>query len=250
MAQVLQKIYQTGQVIGLSGKIHKLRDAIDPEEGKFLTEILRKDASIVNTLEIGCACGISSLTICEVLKDRPGASHTIIDPNQSTEWDGIGIRNLREAGMNFFKLIEEKSELALPKLLEIKEKAFDLVFVDGWHTFDHTLLDCFYATRLLRSGGLLVVDDTHMVAVKRVMDFLKTYPCYEEYGFVKAGSTQPLKRAIKDGVKTLLSLIPHRVWVYLFGYHFYQRIFEAPRMVALKKVAEDKRAWNWHNDNF
>jgi hypothetical protein len=33
MAQVLQKIYQTGQVIGLSGKIHKLRDAIDPEEG-------------------------------------------------------------------------------------------------------------------------------------------------------------------------------------------------------------------------
>jgi predicted O-methyltransferase YrrM len=250
MVQALQKIYETGQVTGASGKVHELRDAIDPRESKFLTGILRQDSSISKTLEIGCACGMSSLTICEALKGRPNASHTIIDPNQSTEWDGIGIRNLREAGINFFKLIEEKSELALPKLLEKKEKAFDLIFVDGWHTFDHTLLDCFYATRLLRPGGILVVDDTHLAAVKRVMDFLKTYPCYEEYGFVKAGSTQPLKRAIKDIVKPLLSPIPRRIWVNLFGNRFYQKAFEDPRMVALKKVVEDKRAWNWHDDNF
>jgi Methyltransferase domain len=70
----------------------------------------------VNTLEVGCAYGLSSLFICSALQERHGATHTIIDPYQNGY--GVGIRNLEDAGLRFFNLIENKSEFALPKLLE------------------------------------------------------------------------------------------------------------------------------------
>jgi len=31
----------------------------------------------------------------------------------------------------------------------------DFAFVDGWHTFDYTLIDFFYIDKILRSGGLV-----------------------------------------------------------------------------------------------
>ncbi len=147
MEALINKLYETGLVEGQSGQFHKLHSAIDREEGAFVQSIIRDDPTIRNTLEVGCAYGLSSLHICSAIHGRPGASHTIIDPFQNTDWDGAGIRNLKTAGIEFFDLIEVKSEFALPHMLEKAEGQFDLVFIDGWHTFDHTLLDCFYATR-------------------------------------------------------------------------------------------------------
>jgi len=92
------------------------------------------------------------LYICSAIRGRDGASHTILDPFQHPEWDAVGITNLEKAGIDFFNLIERKSELALPVLLDQMEGAFDFIFVDGWHTLDQVLLDCFYATRLPRVG--------------------------------------------------------------------------------------------------
>ena len=45
----------------------------------------------------------------------------------------------------------------MPKFLNMKP--FDFIFIDGWHTFDYTLVDMFYADRLLRIGGYLLIDD-------------------------------------------------------------------------------------------
>ena len=64
-------------------------------------------------------------------------------------------------------LVEERSEFALPTILTSNEGRFDFIFIDGWHTFDHTILDCFYAIRLLRVGGYLVLDDAHWRSVTR-----------------------------------------------------------------------------------
>src|SRR5262249_53891072 len=137
----------------------------------------------------GCAYGLSSISICAALHDRDGSHHTILDPFQRTWWKSIGVTNLSRAGLSRFTLIEEKSEFALPSLLSASEGAFDFIFLDGWHTFDHTMLDCFYSARLLRVGGYLVLDDAHWQSVTKVVQCLETYPCFERFGSVPLPET-------------------------------------------------------------
>ena len=244
--EIIRRIFETNSVVGRSGKSHNLHSAIDHEEGEFLLRIIRDDPSIVNTLEVGCAYGLSSLFICSALQGRHRVSHTIIDPFQNSTWDGSGIRNLEEAGYNFFKLIEIKSEFALPKLLEEREGQFDFIFIDGWHTLDHTFLDCFYATRLLRVGGYLAIDDVSFFpAVRSVVDFLSNYPCYEFYGSVSTKQRRSWKTRL---IRPLMSPVRRKIWAQVLSPKLYRKIFEdqSPRMVALKKVTEDKRNWDWH----
>lgn len=249
MRQLIENIYLTGTVLGRGGEVHKLNSAIDSKEGEFLFNIIHNDPKIMKTLEIGCAYGLSSLHICLALRERNGASHTIIDPFQNIYWDGVGIRNLEEAGIDFFDLIEVKSEFALPRLLEEKEGQFDFIFIDGFHTFDHTLLDCFYASRLLRVGGYLVVDDVSLPSVRRVIDFLKNYPCYEEYDSVSDALRKSWKKII---TRSLMSLIHRTTWAKVIQPSLYQKIFDdrATRMVALQKTKEDSRKWDWHDNAF
>ena len=249
MNETIQHIYETGTVVGQSGQIHKLHSAIDRQEGQFLFNIIHDDPQVRQTLEVGCAYGLSSLYICSALQGRTGAFHTIIDPFQNTDWDGVGIRNLKEAGFSAFNLIKVRSEFALPRLLEQQESQFDFIFIDGWHTFDHTLVDCFYATRLLRVGGYLVVDDVSFTSIRRVIDFVSNYPCYKLYDQVNDKASKTLKKIV---AKSLMFPIPRRLWARVIKRNLYHRVFEeqTTRMVALKKVTEDHRNWDWHDDAF
>jgi len=249
MESFIKKIFDTAEVTGRSGKVYKLDYSIDLDEAKLISGIISGDASVTKTLEVGCAYGISSLVICSAIKDREGASHTIIDPFQSVEWDEVGIRNLEEAGFGFFNLIEKRSEFALPDLAESMRDGFDLVFIDGWHTFDHTLVDCFYATRLLRVGGYLVIDDAGFPSVRRVVDYLVNYPCYELCGSVNLKKKKKVRPMILRG---LMYPVPREFWAKALSPSYYRWIFEdhLPDMVALKKVTEDGRNWDWHCDRF
>lgn len=249
MTELIREIYERGAVTGRSGQSHKLHSAIDPEEGNFLFEIIDNDPKIHKTLEIGCAFGLSSLHICLAIRKRAGASHTIIDPFQNTHWDGVAAKYLEQAGIGFFELIEQKSEFALPQLLYKDEGPFDFIFIDGWHTFDHTLLDCFYATRLLRIGGYLAIDDVGWPSVSRVVSFLKTYPCFEEYGSISDKMEKSWKKTIAS---TVMSPISCKHWAQLLHPSLYRSLFEdrSIRMIALRKVAEDSRNWDWHVDRF
>ena len=149
----------------------------------------------------------------------------------------------------FFDLIEVKSEFALPRLLEKNEGQFDLIFIDGWHTFDHTLLDCFYATRLLKVGGVLVIDDVSFPSVRRVVDFLKNYPCYEERGFVGYKEPKTWKKTI---ARTFARPIRQDALKNTIAPRLYRRAFKDyyKRMIALEKKSEDSRDWKWHVDTF
>ena len=63
-------------------------------------------------------------------------------------------------GFDFIIFKEELSEIALPSLLKEKEGRFDLIFIDGLHSYDQVMLDFYYANRLIRIGGFIVFDDT------------------------------------------------------------------------------------------
>ena len=135
--ELLNTIFKNQKVTDELGNNYELNSNLDEKEGAFLKRIISENKP-KKTIEIGCAYGISSLFICSELEKDNEVSHTIIDPFQKTDWKNIGISNLKKANINFFKLIEKPSEIALPKLLD-ENKKYDFAFIDGWHTFDHTL---------------------------------------------------------------------------------------------------------------
>jgi predicted O-methyltransferase YrrM len=154
-----------------------------PQEYERICELLSL-VKAKNTLEIGMANGGSAVVIGRYLEGHGGESHTSIDPFQSAKdgWNGQGIAAVREAHLeHLVTVIEDFDYLALPKLVDA-EARFDFILLDGWHSFDYTFLDMFYADLLLNVGGILAVHDTGWVPVYRVCKFLESHKPYELIG--------------------------------------------------------------------
>jgi hypothetical protein len=115
------------------------------------------------TLETGC--GYS--TIIFALK---GARHMVISPvieereriRQSCQANQFDLSNLD------FKLA--RSEELLPAL---EPKSLDLVLIDGWHAFLAPIVDWFFTAKKLVVNEYVIVNDTHLKAVRILRDFLE-----------------------------------------------------------------------------
>jgi predicted O-methyltransferase YrrM len=241
---IIDDILDSGRVQGKDGKGIPLRGNIDREEGLFLYHLVQNNSSIQRTLEVGCGFGLSSLFICSALEQKVKPEHTIIDPNQQDAYQDIGRLNLERAGVKFFTLVEETSELALPQILKEAPASFDLIFIDGYHSFDQVALDFYYANRLLKIGGYLVFDDCSFFSISKVLAFVLKYPAYKFHSQVKETSQKKKflrfwARLIPDFVKT--HLLPLKVNNALNRLQF-------TSMVALKKVAADNRSNRWFTD--
>jgi predicted O-methyltransferase YrrM len=187
----IRKIFKSGKVKTEDGKIKRLTDAVDPYEGYFLYLVI-KENKFKNILEIGMANGMSALYICSALneskesKDESSESNesyrlTSIDPFQKVQWENTGLQTLRDAGLlEYHTLIEELDYLALPKLLkQVNEgkpegQNFDLILIDGNHLFDYTVLDFFFAVKLLNVGGMIVLDDIKHENTGKAYKYIKT----------------------------------------------------------------------------
>jgi len=210
-------------VVADDGARHPLHSELPPEEGAVLQHWFRESAA-TRLLEIGCAYGISSLYLCEVMACRDMHCYHLIDAYQSRDWHGVGRRNLRMAcPLSDFVLHEELSELCLPRLLAQGE-CYDFVFVDGWHSFDHVMLEFFYINRMLAPGGIIVFDDVHLPALQKVLAHAATYPCYEVLP-PPAGLLTTLKARVRRAAGTPVI-----------------------RLQALRKIAPDTRNWDWYAD--
>jgi predicted O-methyltransferase YrrM len=244
--EILEEILSSGKVEDVAGNVYTLEANIDMEESRFLGNLIREN-NYTTSFEIGCAYGISSLSICSSLPENDGF-HSIIDPFQFNEWKGIGIRNLEKAGLKNFKLVEKPSEIALPDLVAAGAK-FDFAFIDGWHTFDHTLLDMFYANRLLRKGGIMVIDDVGMKGVQKAVNYFLNYPAYKFEGGVALSNTakrNTFSKVIVKPLKHLAKLVPAKVSEEIFSPNITKKTIEGYSMVALRKFKEDERPWNWY----
>ena len=174
---------------------------ISRQEGEFLRGLASR-ADIRNTVEVGFANGISTLYICSGTASKPNPRHTAIDPGQRTVIQGNGIANVKRAGFDFLRLIEEPSEVALPRLMQEGE-IFDLAFIDGWHTADQTMLDFYYVDRIVRPGGIVIIDDATMPSVNKVLHYIAKVPNYKLIGH--AGK-RGMKRRIINYTKAVASV--------------------------------------------
>ncbi len=174
MNQVLERVLSTGKVTGDDGAELDLHSHVAPEQGEFIQGLIR-EINAVTTLEVGVGYGISGLFICDALSDTPGTRHFLIDPKQHSEWwHGAGLKNIRDAGFGeMIDFRELPSHIALPQL-ELEGVQLDFAFIDGWHTFDNTLLDFFLVDRLLRPGGIVAIDDSEWPSVRKTCRYIAT----------------------------------------------------------------------------
>jgi predicted O-methyltransferase YrrM len=238
---LVEEILKTNQVKNSEGQSIPLRGNIDIAEGKFLEKIVSENPNVTNTLEIGCAFGVSSIFICMGLDDKEQPKHTILDPFQHQNYAGIGLLNLRRAGFDFVNLIEEYSEFALPSLLKKQENSFDLIFIDGLHTFDQVMLDFYYANRLIKTGGFIVFDDCGFRSISSALTYILKYPAYTLFDQVTTTST------LKKIIQGIIHLIPRAVSDAIFPNFLKTEInrLRFNSMVAIQKVAEDNRNNRW-----
>lgn len=172
-------LYARGEVVLSSGMRRDVFPwTISAQVGGILYEsILREKPA--RTLEIGMAYGLSSLFICQAHQDKNGGEHVAIDPCQREEFLTIGLHHVERAGLaSYLRFIEEPDYIALPSLLAVGNP-FQLIFIDGLHMFDYTLLDFFYCDRLLTEGGILLFDDCLAPGVARVIEYVGTNRQYE-----------------------------------------------------------------------
>jgi predicted O-methyltransferase YrrM len=112
-------------------------------------------------VEVGLAYGASALAVGEALVSvgAPRPLHVVIDPFQATDWSNVGWELLRSAGLDSTaRLLLQPSSLALPRLVA-EGLVADAAFVDGSHRFHEVFVDLYFLRKLVRPGGLVVLDD-------------------------------------------------------------------------------------------
>ena len=160
----------------LNNKFIKLDSNINVYEACFIAQLLN---IYINTyknipneplrvVEVGLAYGTSALIIInEMIKYKYKTRYIVIDPNQTAQWNSIGIRNIKQflKYMNSklkIKLIEKYSTVAMPRL----KKKYDISFIDGSHDELIVIEDIKNSDRLLIKNGLMIIDDVLHIGVK------------------------------------------------------------------------------------
>jgi len=142
------------------------RVSLPEHECDLLRDVLVAEQACV-VIEVGLAYGSSALAIGEAILSTCGrrARHIMIDAFQEIAYSNVGWELLRSAGLEATsKLLLETSSLALPRLLEEGFVA-DAAFVDGSHRYHEVFVDLYFLRKLVRPGGLVVLDDVEWPSV-------------------------------------------------------------------------------------
>lgn len=124
-------------------------------------------------VEVGLAYASSALAIGEALVtvDAPAHRHVIIDPFQERAYSNVGWDLLRSAGLDSIaSLMPVPSSIALPRLVTGGLVA-DAAFVDGSHRFHEVFVDLYFLRKLVRPGGLIVLDDVWAPSVRTAVHY-------------------------------------------------------------------------------
>jgi len=172
---LIEALYSTRRIIGRTGKEFDGPKGISSLNNLKTIEQMMERYSPRKTLEVGLAFGGSATVFASThKKNNPTGlcAHTAIDPLQTSHWDGCGRLRLEETQlMEFVEVIEERSSVALPRLMA-EGRQYGMIYVDGSHLFEDAFIDAYYCMRLLETGGYLLFDDCSDPHVAKVIAFI------------------------------------------------------------------------------
>jgi len=144
-----------------------------PERDCDLLRDLLISEGAETVVEVGLAYASSALAIGEALVavNPPHPRHVVIDPFQESAWSNVGWDLLRSAGLDSIaRLMPAPSSLALPQLLH-EGLVADGAFVDGSHRFHEVFVDLYFLRKIIRPGGLIIVDDDWAPPVRTAVHY-------------------------------------------------------------------------------
>ncbi len=161
------------ELIEVAPHLHGFNPSGEAERWGLHPEVLRLIDRFLQpgmrTLETGA--GVST-----ILFALNATHHECVSPDRG-EMERItefcGANGISTDRLNF---ILNVSEAVLPQL---DSSDFDLVLLDGSHSFPSVFIDWFYTADKLRVGGWLVVDDTNIWTGRVLRDFLSSEAAWE-----------------------------------------------------------------------
>ena len=233
---ILDRLITDKRTFDSNGNPLQVTGAISLLEAEFLRKVILENEFSV-CLETGVAYGSSTIAICSALsaleKRGTAVKHYGVDPCQHNVYGGAAIAALQECGLDgIFELCEGPSHLMLPKLIE-RNIRVDLVFIDGMHTFDYTLVDLFLSDKLLRTGGIICIHDMDLPSKKKALRYLVGYRKYVRLPSVKKPFARRVGAAIKDWSDGSLK-------------SGWSRLTTVELMAALKKVSDFEPGWDFY----
>jgi len=162
----LPKVHERGQKGPRPG-------GLNPRIGQVIIDETAKLGDGPRSIETGA--GNSSLLFMML----GCSSVTAIAPD-----DKLGRRILSEAAArglddSVLRYVEERSEIALPRLAIEEQASCDIAFIDGNHGWPSVFVDFCYLNMMMDRDAILFVDDVHLYSCAQLMLLLKEQPGYE-----------------------------------------------------------------------
>ena len=245
---VVESILTTKRVLLPDGQFLNASSHIPRDECELIYRQIR-NCGATDAVEVGMAFGISSVCLCDALSEnakRNGKTPRLIgmDPAQHDEtWQGAGLSNIKTAGFeHVLEFYENTSQDQLPQLVREHRKV-QFAFIDGWHTFDHTLVDFFYVDQLLLPGGIVVLDDVGYPSVNAVVRFILSNRSYELVEALQDPGQVPTSTA-RHTAKKLLARLSRTNRTPSPEHSAKFALVEYSHAVALQKTDDDRRRWD------
>jgi len=196
--EMISRIRDRGYVNLSTGENRMVTGAVSLQDAMRLSSTVYTNKCMV-TLETGVAFGFSTLAIKAAQKKLGVPSHHYaVDPDQFSTHKGSAIALLEEYGISDgCEVLPSPAHVYLPELLE-RGIVLDFAFIDGWHTFDYTLLDFFYIDKMLKPGGIVAIHDCTWPAVQKVIRFINTHRQYELLPFPRVTALRSAYRIYKS----------------------------------------------------
>ena len=243
MHPLLENIFINNEIANDNNKKISLKSCTGKNQCAFLQKIIEEN-KFRDSLEVGLMYGTSTLAITEAIV-KNGGRHCAIDPFEVTHWNSLGLNLIDRAGYrNKLDFIEKCSYLALPELLS-KNKRFDFAYIDTVKVFDCIVVDFFYVSRLLNTGGIVVFDDVNWPGIRKALRLFAQMPNFKIYAVHPYNEIQGERRKVQ--LATFLnkfSRIKPMVNQELLLSDYKLGINTS--CVALQKITEDERNWDWN----